>query len=353
MTDIGDIVSGQAFDVDYSDPNIPLQAKLQNDSAMVIVVGHKYAKTAVVSCNREGKFLIEDERVFSEQTITLAKDLFQWVWEQTEFKEIEKKHKIKKYIVGMYPDSLDTIMADCDTLDVGQRWDPAKPELYAAAFEKALQFDTEVLVNKIPNQKYSPELHYGYVMLPKVGKVVVFGGPRAQISPIIEDVNARGSLIRFSLYPSHLFSALVEEGVVENKEIGCAFVYGNRTLITVGWRWDESAHIFVQCKRVGIDQTTPSSPKNSLLGKIIQGSLRTWSDKGKLGAQKILPDKLGFYYQEISGDQDVKQLESVLRDVLGERVPNIHTLNFHKIFDVCSNGRANNDSYLEILPLLK
>ena len=247
-----------------------------------------------------------------------------------------------------------SILVDCRTDDLGldSRWDQ-NPDKYTEEFARSLQLNTEEMVNKIPGTKYSPELHYGFVMLPKVGKALVFTGQRSQISSVIEEVNKRGHLIRFSLYPIQLFSALMEENVLEDKDLGCAFIYGNRTLTAVGWRWDENPQIFVQVRRVGQEQTTPKSVKESLLGKLVQGSLHMWTKKVNLNTQsgKILPNKLGFYYQEIGSDE-AKVLETVLRELIGERIPNIHALNFHKIFEL-SGRNAPSDSLLEILPLLK
>lgn len=355
FSDIRDVVSGQAFDVDYADPSIPLKDKLQNHSAMVILVGHKYAKVAIASLAADGKVVVEDERQFTEPTMATSKDLFLWVFEQTELRELERKHKIKKYIVGMYPDHLDTMVVDCKVDDLGlvAKWDQDQAK-YIQEFSKSLLVNPEDFINRIPKSKYSPEMHYGHVMLPKIGKALIFSGQRNQISPIIEEVNKRGHLIRFSLYPVQLFAALMEEGVLEDKDLGCAFIYGNRTITTVGWRWDDNPQVFVKVRRVGQEQTTPKSAKDSLLGKMVQTALQDWTKMASLNTPngKILPEKLGFYYLEVSGSEEAKVLETVLRELIGERIPNIHALNFHKIFDICARN-GSSEPLLEILPLLK
>jgi len=126
----------------------------------------------------------------------------------------------------------------------------------------------------------------------------------------METFQARGLVVRLSSLPLNAIKEALTDGIIEDKQQGLVYIYGNRTLVVFGWNKAAPGHVFLRYRRTAEEKTYKSTLKASFLGSAIIESASAWQKACHIRSIT----NTGIYFREMPGPSELI-LERTLLEV--------------------------------------
>jgi hypothetical protein len=369
--DLTDLVTQRAFDVDISDPDVPLSTKMGDLPHIFAVGGSTYVRMGVVRQRGDAlvvleEFKFEDDAVMDrEKLLDAALKSPQWQGLMGRFKKAKRK-----FLLGFMPEKGDGVFIGERTqipiLDplVKGKFAPKSPDI---ADERAPAADTQMsyeqrgawlnfwlrenpaaLMESLGIELGSG-LRYGLVPVKDLNGHFLFPQDADEVDNFIRKFYSLGEVIKVSLAPlAALASAFEFEGLHSEaqRDKGLMFVTLNGTLLAYGWNKAAGAKPILRIVSMQKGGMAKSSPKESQLGRTIGQVIKTWMNNCKIRSDS-LGDGLSFLHYE---EDEIAEhnLVKVIRDVLPNQSKAIHEENFIETLQRVKRAKGSDPISLDV-----
>lgn len=237
-----------------------------------------------------------------------------WLYEREEY---QKYKDLKNFYVCYWPKNVNTTHYNFFGKD-----DPEDLlglegiEYYNKFINLFGKYEEEILERcKLVSSEESNK-KYGMVVSPYFERAILIGEDKAYTEKITERLKEKGNVLGITSYPFNIIRILELSEIVYNAEMGCAFIYYEKNLISIGWsETTKGKNLYIRGTNVG----TVTNSKE--LAKVIKGALAEWTKRTNV-TTKIDRNKFCIFYQSIDNDTTL-MLGDAINAAVDNKIPNV------------------------------
>jgi hypothetical protein len=370
--DLTDLLTQRAFDVDISDPDVPLETKMGDAPHIFAIGGPNYIHMGVVR-QRGGSLVLVDEYKFEDDALVDRDKLLDGALKSPKWQEMMSRFKKgkRRFLLGYMPDKGDGIFLSERTqipvVDTKAKGKAVPKQLAPPSGEgdgdapAALSLDERtawlnywlrenpIALMESIGQEMGPGLRYGVLPIKDLNGHFLFPQDADEVDAFIKRFYPLGDIIKVSLVPLSILSCALEYENLHReaqREIGLMFVGVNGTLLAYGWNKAAGAKPILRVVGLQKGGMAKSAPKESQLGRTIGQVIKTWMTNCKIRSDS-LGDGLSFLHYEQEDIAD-HELAKVIQDVLPNQGKAIKAEQFINTMDRIKRAKDNDPISIDI-----
>lgn len=368
--DLGDLLTQRAFDIDISDPTIPLHTKMGDWPHIFVVAGPDYVRMGLLRM-RGDKLQVMDEHRFEDAVISDREKLLQAALEAPKWQGYMGKYKKNKrrFLLGYVPDKGDAFFwgpnVPIPVADLKAKGKPT-PKLMEEEGENArplnftqkgewieywLREHPTALFERI-GREHQPNTYYGILPVEALKGYFIYPQASDDLDKFIRVFYPLGEILKVSLVPLNLVAAALQKGLYTGKEsMGLLFIAVNGTLIGYGWSTQRGSRPILRIAGMQKGVNTSRLPKDSQLGKALASMVKSWMDSCRIKPDKIGEANVSFLHYE-EDEVGEHSLSKVVHDTLAMKKNAIQSFHFHNLNNMVQLCKGEDPRSADITSLL-